>query len=210
MSSTSSSPNTSDSSSDHPKDAIKRLLNIPNYRQETNAILSMSFIDSSPTSMQSMVLNNMNNIHPLMPIKAQAGLNMFGASGCLNNTISTQSTDLIGMDGDSFFGENEVLGSANINMVGAEGELFVPCLESISTTEESYRTDQSIYDKDTNNNYPSNINSNISSFNSNNNNKAEDQVGVENYFQEDQLTMGDWNLEDLMKDVSSFPFLDFQ
>lgn len=202
-----SSPNTSDSSShEQPKDAVQRLNN--------SMFSTTSFIDSSPTSMQSIVLNHMNIHNPLMPMKEEAGLNMFGSSGYLNNNgnnnmgnscMLSGTTNFIEMGVDGYLGDqNGVFGNGYNNNNGIEGELFVvPALESMSTTEESYRTtDQSLYDRDStnNNNY------------FNNHNKTENLVGFDqSYFQEDQLTLGDWNFEDLMKDVSSsFPFLDFQ
>lgn len=161
------------------------------------------YMDSSPTSMQSQW------IRPL-PAVLEHGLNMFGtASGYFNNNIAaspcmTQMGNMGG--GDVFFGDsNGVLsGAANL---GAESELFVPPLESISS-EESFKSEK-IY---TNSNYFNTTNHPIIGYNNNNNNiKAENLGGVENGFQnQEELIMGEWDLEDLMKDVSSFPFLDFQ
>lgn len=150
--------------------------------------------------------------------------NMFGPNGYnnINPSSSCMAVHEIGINGSGddhdnhglFFGESGVFGSANIV---AEAEIFVPPLESISTTEESY-TDHHhhqriIYDdhhrNSSYNNMVNNINSNIVNCNNNINIKAENQSGVENYFQA-ELTVGEWDLEDLMKDVSSFPFLDFQ
>ncbi|KAF3452538.1 hypothetical protein FNV43_RR02971 [Rhamnella rubrinervis] len=201
-SSSTPSPNTSDSSSD-----AMEALNIPSRQLVDNKGMVSMYMDSSPTSMQSTW------IRPL-PGVLEHGLNMFGtASGYFNNNIAaspcmTQMGNM-GPGGDMFFGDSNggLSGAANL---GAESELFVPPLESISS-EESFKSER-IY---TNNNYFNTTNPTIigySNNNSNNNNiKAENLGGVENRFQDqEELIMGEWDLEDLMKDVSSFPFLDFQ
>lgn len=161
------------------------------------------YMDSSPTSMQSTW------IRPL-PAVLEHGLNIFGtASGYFNNNIAaspcmTQMGNMGGGGGDVFFGDsNGVL--SDVANVGAESELFVPPLESIST-EESFKSER-IY---TNSNYFNTTNP-IIGYNNNNNIKAENLGGVGNCFQDqEEPIMGEWDLEDLMKDVSSFPFLDFQ
>lgn len=119
-------------------------------------------------------------------------------------------TQLGMVGGDGLFGEvNGVLG-ANI---GIEGELFVPPLESVST-EESYKTERGLHhDRINMSNNSCLMSNNLNNSNINNSIKAETgdhDHGVGNYFQA-ELTVGEWDLEDLMKDVSnSFPFLDFQ
>lgn len=118
-----------------------------------------------------------------------------------------------GGTGDGFLGDsNGVLGGAA--NIGADGELFVPPLESISTEQESFKSER-IYTN--NSNYFNNTNpimgynNNDNNSNPNNNVKAENLAGVvESCFQDQELMMGDWDLEDWMKDVSSLPFLDFQ
>ncbi|KAI9081802.1 hypothetical protein K1719_036064 [Acacia pycnantha] len=109
---------------------------------------------------------------------------------------------------NGFYVENGVFGIGSVN-IGAEGELFVPPLESVNTITDN------LQNRDTNvNSNLDNINSIVNNCNNissnNNNNRAENKGGVmENLFQE-ELTLGEWDLEDLMKDVSSFPsFLDF-
>lgn len=125
--------------------------------------------------------------------------NNMGSSVDNNNTTNNN----ININSDGFYIENNGvfgIGSVNIN-----GELFVPPLESVSTI-----TNHSVNLK-LENHRDTNINT-ITSFFDINNHKlsAENNVrsGVENLFQE-ELTLGEWDLEDLMKDVSSFPFLDF-
>ncbi|KAE9593279.1 hypothetical protein Lal_00029402 [Lupinus albus] len=69
-------------------------------------------------------------------------------------------------------------------------------VESVSTTSDhNLKVENACNNIDNNNIYLNNSN-----------NKIKD--GVENLFQE-ELAMGDWDLEEYMKDVSSFPLLDF-
>ncbi|OIW05733.1 hypothetical protein TanjilG_23519 [Lupinus angustifolius] len=80
-------------------------------------------------------------------------------------------------------------------------DMFVPSLESVSTTSDhNLKVENACNNIDTNNN--SYLNNSINKI------KAENRNGVDNLFQE-ELAMGDWDLEEFMKDVSSFPFLDF-
>ncbi|KAF8403825.1 hypothetical protein HHK36_011932 [Tetracentron sinense] len=103
--------------------------------------------------------------------------------------------------GDGFYGGHGVLMGGNM---GIEGDLLIPPLESINI-EINAKTENPI-DKNTNNSHFNNNNININ----NNNNKVESMVGVGNYWEGENLRMGEWDLGDLMEDVSSFPFLDFQ
>lgn len=147
----------------------------------------------------------MNIIPPsMMPIYADSSLinhmfepfPMIEHGGYYNN--GTPCTTQVGSVG----GENCGFGETTIGVFGVEEEIFVPPLESVSTTDQdqNLKTETIFYDH---NNYYSNSN----------NIKGENMMGVGNYFEDDQdqeLTMGEWDLEDLMKDVSSFPFLDYQ
>ncbi|XP_061337945.1 transcription factor MYB83-like [Gastrolobium bilobum] len=108
------------------------------------------------------------------------GTNMPSAGGYFNGTTGACFSQSGGDNKGSYI-ENGVFGSVNI---GVEVDLFVPPLEN------------STCKKETNNTY------------FDDNNRAENRVGVENLFEE-ELTMGEWDFEELMKDVSSFPFLDF-
>uniref|UniRef100_A0A1S3DW36 Transcription factor MYB83-like n=1 Tax=Cicer arietinum TaxID=3827 RepID=A0A1S3DW36_CICAR len=119
-------------------------------------------------------------------------------------------------DNKSFYLE-KVFGSVNINGEVEEMEMYnVPPLESVSVTSENNIKMENINaicnGKDTNNissYHFDDINNNINvnnSCNGSDENRAHHEV--ENLFHED-LNVGDWDLEELMKDVSSFPFLDF-
>lgn len=86
----------------------------------------------------------------------------------------------------------------------------VPPLESASMEEnnqyESSGNGKNIYSSCNNVNR-----TNACNFNSNNDNDNSTvaAAGVGNFWQGDDLKVGEWDLEELMKDVSSFPFLDF-
>ena len=141
--------------------------------------------------MQAMTLNHM--IDPLPMI--HHGLNMSNsASGYFN--AAPQYMTQIGVNGDSFYGGNGVFGGADMGLDG------VPPLESISI-EENVKTENMYNNRTMNNNTSNNLN-NISNC-SNYNNRAENLARVGNYWEGEE-----WDLEELMKDVPSFPLLDFQ
>ncbi|XWS71149.1 hypothetical protein CRYUN_Cryun03dG0114300 [Craigia yunnanensis] len=188
------SPNASDSSTSEPnKDAMVGFMSM----QEQGILpMYMDLSTSSNSSLQPMVLNHTGNSLPLL----EQGLNLFGATGYLNPASCVTH---VGVNGDSFCGENEIFGSVD-NVV--ERELYVPPLESIG---ENLKTENT-FDRNVNN--PFNIISSSSSSSNNNNNKSENIAGaaVGNFWLGEELKVGEWDLEDLMKDASSFPFLDFQ
>lgn len=179
----------------------KRLKNMSSTTTSQNA--SESSILSEPN--KDVINNNMGGFMPMlehglnmMPLPPSGGF--FNGGPCFTQNMG--SSVLENNNNSGFYIENGVFGIGSVN-IGAEGELFVPPLESVSTIT-----------TDNNNGLKEEIirNTNISSytyFDNINNNRAENRSGVvENLYQED-LTLGEWDLEDLMKDVSSFPFLDF-
>ncbi|XWS73540.1 hypothetical protein CRYUN_Cryun02cG0138300 [Craigia yunnanensis] len=175
------SPNASDSSTSEPnKDAMDGFMSM-----QEQGILPM-YMDlsstSSNSSLQPMVLNHTGNS------------NVFGATGYFN---PASCVERVGVNGDSFYGENEIFGSVDN---GLERELYVPPLERIG---ENLKTENT-FDRNINN--PFNIINSSSSYN--NNNKSENIAGaaIGNFWLEEELKVGEWDLEDLMKDVSSFPF----
>uniref|UniRef100_A0A803PTQ5 Uncharacterized protein n=1 Tax=Cannabis sativa TaxID=3483 RepID=A0A803PTQ5_CANSA len=172
--------------------------------QDQNTMFSTSYLHdlSSPTSLHHL-------IRPFPAVQFDHHHhhhnNMFGTSNSnefLNNNINPISSQIAGMvnnndhDNLGFFGE--VVG-------GIEGELFVPPLESDETTDHH---PQRVINM-SNNNYLMSSNSTTTSVKAENGDHIH---GVEtSYFQAHELTVGEWDLDDLMKDVSSsFPFLDFQ
>ena len=186
------SPNASDLSMSEPnKDAMAGFMSI-----QEQGLLPM-YMDlsstSSSSSLQSMVLNHTGNSLPIF----DHGQNVFGATGYFNPASCVTQ---VGVNGDSFYGENEIFGSVDN---GIERELYVPPLESMG---ENLKTENT-FDRNINNPFNT-INSS-----SNNNNKAENiarAATVGNFWLGEELKVEEWDLEDLMKDVSSFPFLDFQ
>ncbi|KAL4304176.1 hypothetical protein GQ457_10G006690 [Hibiscus cannabinus] len=145
---------------------------------------------SSNSSLQSMVLNHtVGNSLPVL----EHGLNVYGATGYVD---PTSRATRVGVNGDSFCGENETLGSVD----------YVPPLENIG--ERNLKTENTADVWNINN--PFNV---INSGNSKNNSSKSENIGnaaVGNFWIGEELKVGEWDFEDLMKDVSSFPFLDFQ
>ncbi|OIV99411.1 hypothetical protein TanjilG_17221 [Lupinus angustifolius] len=140
----------------------------------------------SPSSMQETVLNT---IIDRLPMLEHGIMNMPVAGGFFNGAIDNNK---------EFYLENGVFGSVNF---GPEGDMFVPPLESVGTTcDYNLKVENACNNIDTNNSYHNSCNNKIRGENI--------RDGVENLFQE-ELAMGEWDLEELMKDVSSYPFLDF-
>lgn len=192
-----------------------------NMAMYNNMVDSSSSTSSSmsapPNSMQAMAFNHMM-IDPLAPVLDRS-LNIFGSAGGGFYPKATTPSCLaqIGVCADVLYEQEPC-----VNDIGVAGDLYIPPLEtlqenSISTTE-NYPTPDYHHREININNYSSNndqLNNNsfMSTTNSFDNNKrvAENVAGVGNlWVEEDQLKLGEWDLEDLMKDVPSFPFLEFQ
>ncbi|KAF8398405.1 hypothetical protein HHK36_017333 [Tetracentron sinense] len=148
-------------------------------------IMTMCMDSSTFSSSSVQAMAPSNGIDPSQLL--DNSYNMSDAAGYFN--VSTCLTQ-VGM-GDGLYEGHGFLGGANM---GLQGELFVPPLENISI-EESAATD---------NNINNTINCN------NNYQKVENKVGVGNYWEGENLRMGEWDLESLIEDVSPFLFLDFQ
>ncbi|XP_022148823.1 transcription factor MYB46-like [Momordica charantia] len=94
----------------------------------------------------------------------------------------------------------------------------LPLLQNVNTTEGSLKTETIIKETNHSNYLINNMNSVLPNHNNNNNNNNNPKVesiinggvGNNNYLQE-EFSIGEWDLDDLMKDVpSSFPCLNFQ
>ncbi|KAK6937129.1 SANT/Myb domain [Dillenia turbinata] len=206
--SSTSSPNASDNSSSEHRDVMGGFMSMQEqglmamYNMNSSST-SLSPSSSSSPSLQSMALNHL--INPLSNnMVLEHGIDMPSTIGFFNST-STQCMNTNGAPASvGLFGENGTF--------GAEGELFVPPLESANF---EYVKNENTYDDrntNTNNCLFSNADSIISN-NSNNNVNKVDQLnsGVgNNWVGGEDLRIGEWDFEDLMRDVSSFPFLDFQ
>ncbi|PSR86826.1 Transcription factor like [Actinidia chinensis var. chinensis] len=118
-----------------------------------------------------------------LPMNYSIDPTVFSASGYFNVPMFMPQ---VGMGGDGFYG--------NYNgILGGNRDLFVPPLECTSMDEEN------------------GDNKNLLDRNINNNIEVESMEGFETCWQEgDDLKVEEWDLEELMSVVSSFPFLDFQ
>lgn len=137
---------------------------------------------SVPSSffLQSMGLSYV--VDPKMPV-TDNGRNLWGSS---TKSFLNVPQSLQGISGNGIFGGN----------IGMEGELHVPPLESINVVE--------------NLGYDYNNNNAICSNNLNNSSKVETTMGgAGNYWEGDELRVGEWDFEELMRDASFLPALDF-
>ncbi|GMI84140.1 myb domain protein 83 [Hibiscus trionum] len=185
-SSSTTSPNASDSSTSDPDKDSKA---VGGFMSMDEQGIFPTYIDlssnSSNSSLQSIVLNPTGTV--------------FGATaGC----FATHA----GVNGNIFYGENEIFGS-----IDNREELYIPPLETIGETLKSENTfDSNVMAEAAAAATNNNINNNPFSI-INNNIKSENVTsGGGNFWLGEELKVGEWDLEDLMKDVSSFPFLDFQ
>nr|AFK39891.1 unknown [Lotus japonicus] len=171
-------------------------------QQDVDFIMPMFMTSSpSPTTTQATVLNTMIERLPML----EHGIMNMPASGAggffnapprfLQSEIDNDHNNIKG-----FYLENGVV----------EG---VPPLESVIRTTTTSDHDLKVENKgDTNYScYFDDINNIVNNCYISNNNKRphENRGGVQEDLCPEELTMGEWDLEDLMKDVASFPFLDF-
>ncbi|KAF5725482.1 putative Myb domain protein 46 [Tripterygium wilfordii] len=111
------------------------------------------------------------------------GMNMYGTSGNLSPHHPPCMAQ-VGAGFNCFYGENN-----NGFFNGGGDQLYVPPLESISIEESTTaKTAESTYEISNNNN--------------------DNLTGFGSYWQGEDVK-GEWNLEELMRDVSSLPFPDF-
>ncbi|PHT68695.1 Transcription factor MYB32 [Capsicum annuum] len=219
-SSSTPSPNASDSSSDH----LSKDLNIGITQQrfmtmQKHNLMSIN-MDSTSSSSSSMALNTIN-IDPL-PTLDHTLINMSNGFNIAPSYLSTtqpcmvQGGNIVGTNngGSLFYGNNHGIFGGNLSMEGHE--LYVPPLENVSidynqNVENGNYVERSNHHLNNNNlNNMSSLNSTSHNFNSSSNIKVENFGGIGNYWEGDELKVGEWDLEELMKDVSPFPFLDFQ
>uniref|UniRef100_A0A1U8BPA0 Transcription factor MYB46-like n=1 Tax=Nelumbo nucifera TaxID=4432 RepID=A0A1U8BPA0_NELNU len=204
-SSSSSTPSPNNSDSSEHRDVMGGLM--PMSEQDIMAWCMDSSSSSSPSMLAMAMSNQFQTLPPL-----DNSYDMSATAGYFNN--ASQCFTQVGV-GDSFYGDHGIFGGGDDMGVGVGGELFVPPLESIGL-ENSTVTDSDIHKKipnyTNNDHYFSNIDSIINHCNnsSSSSNKIEDLIGVGSYWEGQNLRMGEWDLGDLMGDVSSYPFLDFQ
>ncbi|GLT82189.1 hypothetical protein SLE2022_005960 [Rubroshorea leprosula] len=142
----------------------------------TRGFVSMQEQGFVPMFMQSTALNRAGT-GDASPMFHQHGMNMmFGSNGYFNIPVGSSMAH-VGVT-DSFYGENGVFGGVEM------GIDYVPPLESISIEEQNPKTENTYV----------------------NNKITENMTGAGNFWVGEETKIGEWDLEDLMKDVSSFPF----
>ncbi|TKY48380.1 Transcription factor MYB46 [Spatholobus suberectus] len=190
---TSTSPNASESSSEPSKDLNTGGFMSAQHHQRAGFVPMFSS-SPSPISMQSTGFNTMIDRLPML----EHGLNMPASGGYFEGTGPCFSQSEV--DNKGSYLENGVFGSVNM---GVEGDMFVPPLENVSTTVNHNLS--GTCKRETSSGYFDDINSILNNCNIG---IAENKSGVENLFQQ-ELATGEWDFEELMKDISSFPFVDF-
>ncbi|KAL4339629.1 hypothetical protein GQ457_08G001930 [Hibiscus cannabinus] len=180
-SSSTPSPDASDSSTSDPNKDSKAVGAGGGFMSMEEQGILPTYVDLSSTSSNSSLQSMVLN-----PTGATAGY------------FSTHA----GVNGNCFFGENEMFG---IGSIDNGEELYIPPLETIgenlkpeNTFDSNVMTAAAATTTTNNNNPFSIINNNIKSENGG------------SFWLGEELKVGEWDLEELMKDVSSFPFLDFQ
>lgn len=95
-------------------------------------------------------------------------------------------------------------------VMGLESDFSMPALESSrgNIVENGCGVDCNVDKKNMSNHSTNNNNNNNSS--SEQSIKVEDVLGIGNHWQVENLRMGEWDLEGLLENVPSFPYLDFQ
>ncbi|XP_058073628.1 transcription factor MYB83-like [Magnolia sinica] len=201
--SSASSPKHSDSS--EPREVVGGLISIHDHDIMTmcmDSSSSSSSLSSSSSSTSAHAMTLSNRFHPL-PAFDMAGLaaDYFQVPPCL-----TQA----GFE-HILYGDHGVMDGGQM---GAQVGMFVPPLESVSFEENTTTNNNSETNTNNNNNNNNNNNYNVNNTtinnNNNNNNEGENLVGDGNGWEGENLRMGEWDLGDLMEDISSFPFLNFQ
>ncbi|KAJ4839566.1 hypothetical protein Tsubulata_002272, partial [Turnera subulata] len=199
-----SSPNNSDSS--EPRDTTTNIMPMHDHDLMTMCMDSSS---SSSVSMQGMA-TGASQFDPFSMLNNR--YDVTGAASLLDMPTCLTQMGSVGENG-LFYGDyNGVLetNNNNNNKMGLERDLYLPPLESIrSTIGESHNiapvpNHHCISMKGNNNNQLNNSASSDQSF------RVEDVLGFENHFQGENLRVGEWDLEGLMENISSFPLLDFQ
>ncbi|XP_052186700.1 transcription factor MYB83 [Diospyros lotus] len=197
-SSSTPSPNASDSSNSEPCRPVDLMQGLMSMGERSMMMAAM-FMESSSSTASAMVmapppLNHGNNPFPMFdqaPNMANSNNGFFNV-----NPPATFVPPPVGIGGDDFFG------GGNSLITGGDGDLFVPPLEEHNRAKpENISINRNTMNyNNNNNNHPVNGSSNI-----------ETMAGFEACWQgEELLKVGEWDLEELMRNVSSFPFLDFQ
>ncbi|QCE09185.1 myb proto-oncogene protein [Vigna unguiculata] len=184
MSST-TSPNASETSSEPSNKDLNMGGFIPtqhHHHHHQHANFVPVFGSSPSQSMQTTVFNTMiDRLDHELNMPHNVGEYLEGTGPCFSQSEAHNKGS---------YSENGVFGS----------DIFVPPLENLNTS-----INHNTCKRETNSSYFDDINSILNNCNIGNGIASENKEGVENLFQHD----AEWDFEELMKDVSSFPFVDF-
>ncbi|GMH07602.1 hypothetical protein Nepgr_009442 [Nepenthes gracilis] len=215
----SSSPNASDSSSVDRRDFRGAGGTMSTWEQGIMATMytnSSSSSASSFPSIPSMALTQMMN--PL-PIADSQSLDVPSAA-CewLNHTSSCMLTqvDIDACDGLPYGNYGVMFGDYDHENIGLQGELSVPPLDSVSI--EDNAKSENIFARNPNNNSSNHLDNNqfnsinTAIYNCINSDKVEINSAFGNNWKVDDIKLEEyhWDLEELIGDVPSLPFLDYQ
>lgn len=118
----------------------------------------------------------------------------------------------VGLEGGFYGGQGILAGGGHMSI---EGKLYVPPLQSASLEENAFNNITHI---DSSDNHANNINHSDNNINfntlptnsTNNNNVQRENIGEQgNHWEGENLKIREWDLDDLMQDISSYPLLDF-
>lgn len=195
----SSSPNASDSSLEH-RDIMGGLMSI---QQQTKMGMFIDSTSSSSSSMHSLALSNMTDPLPLL----EQSLSMSCANAGTYFDAQPFTTQAA-MSGTVDYEDNPIFGGN----LGGEPSFFVPPLVTTNIEKSVVSTTGDIVNRNSNSNTlnSSSYMASNGNNNSNINNKVENMAGSGSYWEGEELRVGEWDLEELMTDVSSFPFSDLQ
>lgn len=144
------------------------------------------YMDSS-SSMNTMLTSNQFDSFPLLDNRQEQMV--FNFPACMAKPEIN----------DEFEGRYGVMGGGKMEM---EREISMPGSQSNSTTEENNGATQNEYYS----NGMKNNNINHSKVEESDNNI----FGMGNHWQGENMGIGDWDLEGLLENAASFPYLDFQ
>nr|XP_027101117.1 transcription factor MYB46-like [Coffea arabica] len=176
----SSSPNTSDSSS---------------IQEQSMMGMFVDLSSSASSSMHSMALTNMVDPLPMLEqsLSTSGGTNAgsyFDPQSCIRQAA---------YDNPTFSTDN----------LEGQRSIFFPPLEP-GEVERSAITTANFVDRNPTSNTVDNRSNMINYYGNNNYIKVENADGYGSYWEAEELRVKEWDLEELMKDASSFPLPDFQ
>ncbi|MBA0700124.1 hypothetical protein Goari_001694, partial [Gossypium aridum] len=177
-----------------------------------NSTIKKRLKNSSPNTTGSSTSNFNKDSNPVGFITMEQQGVLLPTYIDLSSTSSNSSLQSTVTNPGTAFGATVGYFATNVNCMYGENEmlcgeeLYMPPLETVRENLKIENTFESDITTTTTNN---NNNNNIVDCSM----KSENVMtgaAVGNFWLGEEIKVGDWDLEDLMKDVSSFPFLDFQ